>query len=401
MRIQILYNIFTSLSFSRILNESKTAESAISKDTGKYFPEFERVDIPPLLGKVVVITGCTSGTGFVAAQCAARKGAEAIFMLNRVSERATLAEQVVQEQVPIASLSKTYVETIPCDLQDMKSVKEAIRSIKSKCDKIDVLCNNAGVMALEDVATKDGYDIQMQTNHLSHFLLTKELLPLIQKSSDGRIVNHSSMARQGSPLKAEYFGKNGGNLGGNDGSFFSGGRYERYVFLEMNKRQYCGTFMLSGFFIVDKLTCIIIFCRRYHQTKLANSCFTLALANKIKEAGIHNVKAVCAAPGWARTNLFASGGMEDEMKSSGNSVMNAFSGLVMGMAQSPEDGAMPLLTAMFGTKTKNGDFYEPRGLGGISGKPRRVEYDKNSASLEQQRMLWELSELVCGDHFTL
>ena len=123
------------------------------------------------------------------------------------------------------------------------------------------------------------------------------------------------------------------------------------------------------------------------------------MANKIEEAGIQNVKAVCAAPGWARTNLFASGGMEDEMKSSGNSIMNTVSRFVMGMAQSAEDGAMPLLTAMFGTKSKNGDFYEPRGLGGISGKVRKVEYDKNSASLEQQRMLWELSEIACGDNF--
>jgi hypothetical protein len=228
MRVQILYNLLCSLSFSKILNESKTVEPVASKESGKFFADFERSDIPSLQGKVVVITGCTSGTGFVAAQCAARKGADTILMLNRASERATVAEQVVNEQI-LPSSSRTIVETIPCDLQDISSVKQAIRVIKSKYNRIDVLCNNAGVMALEDVATVDGYDIQMQTNHLSHFLLTKELLPLIQKSSDGRIVNHSSMARQGGPLKAEYFGKNGGNLGGNDGSFFSGGRYERYV----------------------------------------------------------------------------------------------------------------------------------------------------------------------------
>ena len=140
---------------------------------------------------------------------------------------------------------------------------------------------------------------------------------------------------------------------------------------------------------------------RYHQTKLANSCFTLALANKIEAAGIQNVKAVCAAPGWARTNLFASGGMEEELEASSNRIVNAFSRFFTGMAQSAEDGAMPLLTAMFSTKAKNGDFYEPRGLGGISGKVRKVEYDKNSASLEQQQMLWELSELACEGKFTL
>ena len=202
--------------------------AAATKES-KYFPAFERNEIPTLQGKVIVITGCTSGTGLIAAQCSARKGAKVILMLNRSSERASLAEAAVKEQITKGGTS-TIVETIPCDLQDMASVQEAINTIKSKHDKIDVLCNNAGVMALEDVATKDGYDVQMQTNHLSHFLLTKELLPLIQKSTDGRVVNHSSVARKGGPLQAKYFEKNGGNLGGNGSSMiFKGARWERYV----------------------------------------------------------------------------------------------------------------------------------------------------------------------------
>ena len=198
----------------------------VSTKESKYYPEFERTAVPTLHGKVVVITGCTTGTGFVAAQCAARKGAEAILMLNRPSERSTAAELSVKEQIPASE--RTKVETIACDLQDLSSVKKAIQTIQSKYQKIDVLCNNAGVMALEDMATKDGYDIQMQTNHLSHFLLTKELFPLLQKSDDGRIVQHSSMARHGGPLEAKYLEKNGGNLGGNGNSmFFNGARWER------------------------------------------------------------------------------------------------------------------------------------------------------------------------------
>jgi NAD(P)-dependent dehydrogenase (short-subunit alcohol dehydrogenase family) len=201
--------------------------NAAAKES-KLFSEFERTSIPTLHGKVVVITGCTTGTGFVAAQCAARKGAEAILMLNRPSERATSAEISVKEQVP--STESTKVETIDCDLQDLASVKEAAKFIQAKYQKIDVLCNNAGVMALEDVATKDGYDVQMQTNHVSHFLLTKELFPLLRKSEDGRIIQHSSMLRKGGPLEAKYFEKNAGDLGGNGSSyFFNGGRWLRYV----------------------------------------------------------------------------------------------------------------------------------------------------------------------------
>ena len=86
-------------------------------------------------------------------------------------------------------------EAIDCDLQDFASVRAAIATIKASCDRLDVLCNNAGVMALKDQATKDGYDMQMQTNCLSHFLLTKELFELLLQSDDARVVNHSSQAR--------------------------------------------------------------------------------------------------------------------------------------------------------------------------------------------------------------
>ena len=130
---------------------------------------------------------------------------------------------------------------------------------------LNVLCNNAGVMALKDQATKDGYDVQMQTNHLSHFLLTKELLPLLEtaanRDGEARIVNQSSLARRGPPLKQKYFGKNGGNLGGNGNSVvFNGARWVRY-----------------------------------HQTKLANLVFTYALQQKLEAKG-SKVKAIVAHP---------------------------------------------------------------------------------------------------------
>lgn len=204
--------------------------AAATKES-KHYAAFE-ASLPSLTGKVVAVTGCTSGTGLAAAVCAARKQAQAVLLLNRPSERAAAAEELVRQEVMKSSSSggtTTVVETIPCDLQDFASVQAAADLIKKKYDKLDVLCNNAGVMALDDTATKDGYDIQMQTNHLSHFLLTKELYPLLQKSDggDARIVQHSSMARSGGPLKPEYFGKNGGNLGGNGNSaIFNGGKWE-------------------------------------------------------------------------------------------------------------------------------------------------------------------------------
>lgn len=122
----------------------------------------------------------------------------------------------------------------------------------------------------------------------------------------------------------------------------------------------------------------------YHQSKLANSCYTAALAAKLDAAGITNVKAVCAAPGLSQTNL--------QTTSAGSGGMTSL--WVMRFSQSAEDGTMPLLSAMFGTETKNGDFFEPEG--GMAGKAVKVPFDKNSADPEQQKMLWEKSEEACG-----
>merc|ERR1719210_1710166 len=97
------------------------------------------------------------------------------------------------------------------------AVREAAQKLKEDLGSsgLDVLCNNAGIMATKDEATGDGFDTQMQTNHLSHFLLTAELFPLLEKAAnaDGEacVVNHSSVAHHSpaEPLEAKYFGKNG------------------------------------------------------------------------------------------------------------------------------------------------------------------------------------------------
>ena len=229
-------------------------------------------NLPKVNGKVFVITGTTSGTGYVAAATAAELGGEVV-LLNRPSERATKALAKLKENVP----SGTFV-SIDCDLQDFESVRKAAAEIKQKYENSDgiyCVCWNAGIMATPDKATVDGYDEQIQTNHLSHFLLTAELYPLLEqyaaKNGDARIVNHSSGGRHMTPKKAlerRYFEKNGGNLGGSDlGNGFSGPCFARYF-----------------------------------QSKLANAVFTKALHQKLK-AKKSNIRAVCADPGMAATSL--------------------------------------------------------------------------------------------------
>ena len=316
----------------------------------KWFNDFE-AGLPSLTGKTVVITGTTSGTGFVIARTAIRKGAENVFLLNRPSERATKAESMLKEEA-----KSTKVETIPCDLQDFASVKEAAQIIKSKVQAVDVLCNNAGVMALEDKATKDGYDVQMQTNHLSHFLLTKELYPSLKKAAElrgeARIANHSSGARKfpNSDLEEKYLGKNGGNLGGNGSSMFLGGA--RWV--------------------------------RYHQTKLANAVFTLALNDRLGSNS--KVIATVAEPGLAATNL-----QTTTAQDGGMSAM-----WIMRLAQSSEDGSMPILSACFAPNVTPGKMWAPSQRGGTVGPAVEGEMDKLSTKEHQRALLWKASEEAVG-----
>jgi len=299
--------------------------------------------------KVVAITGTTSGTGFVCARELAKKGATVV-LLNRQSHRSEQAYKLLLESVP-----ENRLDQVDCDLQNFASVKQAVEVIKSRYEKIDVLVNNAGVMAFKDQATRDGYDVQMQTNVLSHFLLTKELFPLLKKSSLARIVNHSSMARLGSPLEMRYFEKQGGNLGG-DGSeeenlSFQGPRWERY-----------------------------------HQTKLANAAFTYGLKKKLEENQIPNVIPLLAHPGLALTQLqvttAADGGMD------GNSDL-------MNQAQTAEDGATGIIRASMDTEARSGDFYGP--ASGWKGFPDLLPPEDLLLDDSNIRINWEGCEKAVGE----
>lgn len=300
-------------------------------------------------GKVVAITGTTSGTGFVCAREVAKKGARVI-LLNRQSERSEKAYRQLTEAVPEGKF-----DAIACDLQRFESVRNAIHEIKSKYTVLDVLVNNAGVMALRDEATADGYDVQMQTNCLSHFLLTAGLFPLLKKSNEARIVNHSSMARLGGPLDMKYFEKNGGHLGGNgtdeENAIFQGPRWERY-----------------------------------HQTKLANCAFTYGLKKKLAKANISNVIPLLAHPGLALTNL--------QVTTTEAGGMNDGSSEFMKQAQTAEDGACGIIRAAMDKDAKAGDFYGP--LAGWKGFPDLITPEDFLYNDHNIRVNWEGCEKAVG-----
>lgn len=314
-----------------------------------------------LSGKVIVITGTTSGTGYVAAKTVAERGAKVI-LLNRASNRAEDSLKKLKEDCPKAELIN-----VECDLQSFASVRQAAQKIASLCTGgIDVLCNNAGVMALTDKATGDGFDVQMQTNHLSHFLLTKELMPYLEKSAaqkaDARIVNHSSVARFGvKKLEKKYLEKNGGNLGG-DGSRmmpFPGGRWVRYS-----------------------------------QTKLANAAFTACLHEKL-QAKKSNIKAVVAHPGLAITDL-----QTTTVKDGG--MGGWFTSFFMKSGQTQEDGALGIIKGMIEENINSGVFIGP-GSGKFALKGEVVKFPLESFYDNQaiRDMLWQKSCEAIGEDFVI
>lgn len=299
-----------------------------------------------LTGRVAAITGTTSGTGYVCARELARLGARVI-LLNRASARATDSLAQLQAEVP-----EGQFDAVVCDLQDFASVRAAAQTILGRYDRLDILCNNAGVMALADTATTDGYDVQMQTNCISHFLLTQQLFVLLSKSPDGRIVNHSSGARRGPDLDAQYFGQNGGNLGGDgtpeENGSFGGPRW-----------------------------------RRYQQTKLANCAFTYGLKQRFDAKGLTNLKALVAHPGLAKTQLQVTtgqaGGMNDHS--------------IMDRAQSMEDGATGIIRACADPAAQSGDFYGPSGWTGF---PEKLPPEPALFDAENVRINWEGCEAAVG-----
>jgi NAD(P)-dependent dehydrogenase (short-subunit alcohol dehydrogenase family) len=305
-------------------------------------------------GKVVAVTGCTSGTGFACAKACAELGATVV-LLNRASERATAAEEKLRN-----AASGIKVVTVPLNLSSFQSVRDAAAKLRADFGEmgIDVLCCNAGVMASADLATEDGCDVQMQTNHLSHFLLMSEIWPLLETAAnqrgEARVVTHASISAKGPPLESKYFGKNGGNLGGDKNGMapFSGPRWDRY-----------------------------------HQTKLANLACMYALHDRCQKAG-SKVKALCAHPGVASTEL--------QVKTVAGKGMSG--GVAnMTVSQTAEDGAVGITLCCCSPGVKSGDFYGPPGQG-MAGMAVSLPVWRNTDEVARN-MLWEESERTTGASF--
>jgi len=154
--------------------------------------KWDHTNIPDQNGRVVIVSGATSGLGKEAAQVLAGKGATVVLAIRNREKGNKVAEEIKQSH-PEAS-----IEVRELDLASLNTVRTFVKGFKNQYDRLDLLINNAGVMMCPYAKTEDGFEIQMGVNHLGHFALTGLLMPQLKKTEGSRIVATSSIAhRQG------------------------------------------------------------------------------------------------------------------------------------------------------------------------------------------------------------
>ena len=295
-------------------------------------------DIPDQSGRTVVVTGANSGIGYVTARELARRGARVV-LACRSESRGTEAADRLAIEVPDADAQFARL-----DLGDLDSVRELAAAYGRKYGHLDLLVNNAGVMALPQGRTADGFETQFGVNHLGHFALTGLLMPTLLATPGARVVSVSSFMHALA------------NIDIND--LNSERKYGRWT--------------------------------AYGRSKTANLLFVHELARRLAATG-SDVVAAAAHPGYAATNLMTVAPRMQGRRTS-ERFMEIGSRFV---AQSAESGALPTLYAATAPGVRPDSFTGPSILGfrGSPAKSRRVKWSLNDRAGQR---LWEESERLTG-----
>jgi NAD(P)-dependent dehydrogenase (short-subunit alcohol dehydrogenase family) len=298
--------------------------------------------VPVLVGRTMVVTGGNSGIGFEAARVLAQRGARVVLGCRDPAKAEGAVRAIRQESRGAA------VESIPLDLASLESIRAFVDTFSARHTTLDVLCNNAGVMALPYMRTADGFEMQLGTNHLGHFALTGLLLDRLLATPDARVVTVSSTAHRIGRIRLD-------DLNGEAG-------YGRWT--------------------------------AYGQSKLANLLFTFELQRRLAAAGTSAISVACH-PGYAATNL-----QLVAPRLEGSRWMESLSRLGNRLlAQDAAAGALPTLYAATATDVRGGDYFGPGGLGEIRGHPTRVASSARSRDVAVAARLWEVSERLTGVRF--
>ncbi len=223
--------------------------------------KWDSSNIPSQNGKIVIVTGSSSGIGYEAAKVLASKGAEVILAVRNLSKG-----ENAQKKIKSFS-NEANVFVMELNLASLSSVRKFTENFKSRYSSLDLLINNAGVMIPPYSKTEDGFELQFGTNHLGHFALTGLVMDLLTATPGARIVNVSSAAHK-------Y-----GNINFED--------------LNWEKRKYSAW-------------------KAYGDSKIANLYFTYELQKRLKKSG-SKLLVTAAHPGWTATDLQRNSGFFEFM----------------------------------------------------------------------------------------
>lgn len=292
-------------------------------------------DIPDQRGRVAIVTGANTGIGLETARLLAAKGAQVI-LACRSPEKGQAALARISADQPTGQAS---LEAL--DLADLDSVAAFAQRFAAQHARLDLLINNAGVMVPPLGRTKQGFELQIGTNHLGHFALTARLLPVLLGAPGARVVVVASTAA------------NFGQINLDD--------------LLWEKRSYRAA-------------------AAYAQSKLANQLFLLELSRKLSAAQVE-LRVTGAHPGWTATDLQRTAGLAR--------FLNPY------LAMRPEDGALPTLRAAVDPAAANGSYFGPSGFYELSGPPGPGKLAKRAKDEDTAAKLWELSERLTGLRYEL
>ncbi len=305
-------------------------------------------DIPSLDGDTVVVTGANSGLGFEATTAFARAGATVVMACRRVDRGERAAAEIrasigeghdagSDDSTDAGSDDSVTLDVRECDLASLDSVRAFAGEIATEYAAVDVLCNNAGVMAIPRRETEDGFETQLGVNHLGHFALTGRLFPLL-RASDGeaRVVTQSSGAHETGEMD----------------------------FTDLNWTE-----------SYDKWGA-------YGRSKLANLLFAYELQRRV-DAADGDVRSVACHPGYADTNLQIRTAREsgNPLLKIGMRVANAV------LAQDAQTGALPMLYAAT-ADVDGGAYVEPGGFMNMRGRPTVGRSSDASYDRDDARQLW-------------
>ena len=287
-------------------------------------------NIPDQSGKICIVTGPTSGLGEETTRVLSRKNATVIMAARNIKKAESVANEILEEN----KNAKIDIEEL--DLSSLESVKNFSQLIIKKYKSLDCLINNAGIMACPYSKTKDGFEIQMGTNHLGHFALTGQLISLLKKTSNSRVINVSSIAHLS------------GNIDFDD--------------LNWEKRKYRTW-------------------SAYSDSKLANLYFTYELSRKLKQTKGHP-HVIASHPGLTDTKL--------------QRHSTIWKILMKIAAQKVSIGALGGIRAATDLTAESGDYFGSPSMGGMKGYPVLVQSNELSYNVDNAKKLWKLSEELTG-----